>query len=117
MAGVILGTTAYMAPEQARGTAVDKRADIWAFGCVVFEMLAGTPAFGGQALSDTLAFIITKEPEWSALPPDVPASIRRMLLRCFAKNPRERLRDIGDARFELVNAPSDQPAPPSRRFL
>ena len=96
-AGVILGTAAYMPPEQARGIVVDKRADIWAFGCVIYEMLAGRPAFEGQSMADVLAAVITKEPDWGALPPESPV---RMLRRCLEKDPKRRLRDIGDADLE-----------------
>ena len=103
-AGVILGTAAYMAPEQARGKAVDKRADIWSFGCVLFELLTGRRAFGGDDISDTLAFVITKEPEWSALPADVPAAIRKLLRRCLEKDHNRRFADIADVRFEIEDA-------------
>ena len=103
-AGVILGTAAYMAPEQARGKPVDKRADIWSFGCVLFEMLTGRRAFGGDDISDTLAFVITKEPEWSALPADVPAAIRKVLRRCLEKDRNRRFADIADVRFEIEDA-------------
>jgi len=100
-AGVILGTVAYMSPEQARAQAVDKRADIWAFGCVLFEILAGRVAFAGDTDSDTIAAILDREPDWSALPPATPAPIRRLLIRCVDKEARRRLRDIGDARTEI----------------
>jgi hypothetical protein len=101
VAGVILGTAAYMSPEQARGRSVDKRADIWAFGCVLYEMLTGKLAFSGDTVSDTMAAVLTREPDWSALPPDVPPGVRALLTRCLRKDPKERLRDIGDARIEL----------------
>jgi serine/threonine protein kinase/Tol biopolymer transport system component len=94
---VILGTAAYMSPEQARGKPVDKRTDIWAFGCVLFEMLTGKPAFPGDTVSDTIAAILEREPDWSALPAATPTPIRRLLERCFEKDPRRRQRDIGDA--------------------
>ena len=103
-AGAILGTAAYMSPEQARGKRVDKRADIWAFGAVVFEMLSGRRPFDGETVTDTLAAIVTKEPDWTALPADTPAVLRRLLVRCLVKDPRQRLRDIGDARVELASA-------------
>jgi serine/threonine-protein kinase len=107
--GMIMGTAAYMAPEQAKGRPVDKRADIWAFGCVLYEMLTGRRVFDGEDVSDTLAFVITCEPDWSALPPNTPATIRRLLERCLQKDRKKRLHDIGDARLEL-----DEPvAPPS----
>jgi serine/threonine-protein kinase len=104
LAGTILGTAAYMAPEQARGKPVDKRADIWAFGCVLFEMLTGRRAFGGDEVSDTLAFIITKEVDWATLPATTPAAIRRVLRRCLEKDPAKRLHDIADARIEIDEA-------------
>ena len=110
MPGVILGTAAYMAPEQARGKVVDKRVDIWAFGCVLFEMLTGKRVFAGDTLSDVVAAILKTEPEWSALPAAAPAAIRRLLHRCLAKDPGERLHDIADARLEIDEA---QNGPPS----
>jgi len=100
--GMILGTPAYMSPEQARGLAIDKRTDIWAFGCVVYEMLTGRGAFAADTASDSLAKIIEREPDWSALPPSVPAPIRRLIARCLQKDPTDRLRDIADARFEIT---------------
>ena len=101
-AGLILGTAAYMSPEQARGKAVDQRADIWAFGCVLFEMLTGHSPFGaGETVSDSIAAILTREPDWNALPPDTPASVRRLLRRCIEKDVNRRLHHIGDARLEL----------------
>jgi serine/threonine-protein kinase len=100
-AGMILGTAAYMSPEQARGKSVDKRADIWAFGVVLFEMLTGRRLFAGETASDTLAAVLTRDPDWSTLPPAAPASLRRLLRRCLDREPRNRLRDIGDARFIL----------------
>jgi eukaryotic-like serine/threonine-protein kinase len=109
-AGMILGTAAYMSPEQARGRAVDKRTDIWAFGCVLYEMLIGRAAFKGDTLSDTLAAIIEREPNWKALPEFTPSSVRRLLRRCLEKDPKRRLPDIADARLEIDEAettPSD----------
>ena len=100
-AGMILGTAAYMSPEQARGKAIDKRTDVWAFGCVVYEMLTGRAAFAGDTLSDTIAAILEREPNWSVLPAATPAPIRRLLLRCLDKDVKRRLRDIGDARTEI----------------
>ncbi len=99
--GAILGTAAYMSPEQARGKAVDKRADIWAFGCVLYEMLTGRVPFDGETTSDTIGRILEREPDWSALPAATPVAIRRLLLRCLVKDARQRLRDIGDARIEI----------------
>jgi hypothetical protein len=104
--GLILGTAAYMAPEQARGRAVDKRADIWAFGCVFYEMLTGTRPFDGDNVTDVIAAVVTKDPDWSRLPAQAPGSIRRLLMRCLQKEPRQRLHDIADARLEL-DAPMD----------
>jgi serine/threonine protein kinase/Tol biopolymer transport system component len=104
-AGIILGTAAYMSPEQARGKAVDQRADIWAFGCVLFEMLTGRSPFGpGETVSDAIAAILTREPHWNALPPDTPPSIRRLLRRCLQKDVTRRLSHIADARLELNDA-------------
>ena len=100
-AGVILGTAAYMAPEQARGRVVDTRADIWAFGCVLYEMLTGRKAFPGETISDVIASILEREPEWPALPATTPPSIRRVLTRCLAKDAKRRLQHIGDVRIEL----------------
>ena len=99
--GVILGTAAYMSPEQARGHSVDKRGDIWAFGCVLYEMLTGRLAFPGDTVSDTIAKILEREPDWSALPAATPVPIRRLLLRCLVKDPKRRLRDIGDVKIEI----------------
>ena len=99
--GVILGTAAYMSPEQARGKPADKRSDIWAFGAVLYEMLTGKRAFEGDDISDTLANILKSEPDWSALPADTPPSIRRVLRRCLEKDPRRRTHDIADARLDL----------------
>jgi serine/threonine protein kinase len=102
--GLILGTAAYMSPEQARGKSVDKRSDIWAFGCVLYEMLTGRKAFEGETVSDTLAAILEREPNWKLLPAVTPASVRRLLQRCLEKNVGRRLRDIGDASLELDDA-------------
>ena len=103
-AGAIFGTAAYMSPEQARGQNVDKRADIWAFGCVLFEMLTGRVAFAGETASDTIAKILEREPDWSVLPAATSPPIRRLLVRCLAKDPKQRLRDIGDVRLEIDSA-------------
>jgi Tol biopolymer transport system component len=102
--GVVLGTAAYMSPEQARGSAVDKRADIWAFGCVLYELLTGVRAFAGDTFSDTIAGVIERAPDWRALPEPTPACVRRLLRRCLEKDVRRRLRDIGDARLDLDDA-------------
>jgi serine/threonine protein kinase len=99
--GVILGTAAYMSPEQARGQSVDKRTDIWAFGCVLFEMLTGHAPFPGDTISDTIAKILEREPDWAALPDATPVAIRRLLRRCLRKDPGQRLHDIADARIEI----------------
>ena len=103
-AGMILGTAAYMAPEQARGRTVDKRADVWAFGCVLYELLTGRRVFGGAEVTDTLAFVITKDPDWSALPAATPAPLRTLLRRCLEKDRARRLADIADARLEIDEA-------------
>jgi eukaryotic-like serine/threonine-protein kinase len=102
--GVILGTAAYMSPEQARGLPVDKRTDVWAFGCVLFEMLTGRKPFRGETVSDTIAAILQREPEWGALPRSIPTNIRQLLQRCLQKDRSRRLRDIGDARAALEDA-------------
>ncbi len=99
--GMIVGTAAYMSPEQARGKAVDKRTDIWAFGCVLYEMLTGCRAFPGETASDSIAAILEREPDWTALPASMSEHIRRLLSRCLEKDPKLRLRDIGDARIEV----------------
>ncbi|MFN2387464.1 MAG: serine/threonine-protein kinase, partial [Thermoanaerobaculia bacterium] len=99
--GVILGTAEFMSPEQARGKAVDKRTDIWAFGCVLYEMLTGRRAFAGETISDVLAAILTAEPDWNALPADTPPRVRELLARCLEKAPNRRLRDIGEARIAM----------------
>jgi Tol biopolymer transport system component len=119
--GAILGTGAHMSPEQARGRPVDKRADVWAFGCVLFEMLTDRLAFPGDTLSDTIASILHGEPDWRALPEKTPAGLQRLLRRCLEKDPTRRLRDIGDARLdvdEALTAPSQiaQSPSPVRRW-
>ena len=100
-AGMVLGTAAYMSPEQARGKAVDKRSDIWSFGCVLFECLTGKVAFQGETISDLIADILTGDPDWAALPAATPPRVRELLRRCLEKDVRRRLRDMGDARIEL----------------
>jgi serine/threonine-protein kinase len=109
--GLILGTVAYMSPEQARGQDVDKRTDIWAFGCVLFEMLTGRAAFPGETLSDIIASILTLEPDWRALPADTPAPIRTLLRRCLEKDPRRRLSHISLAVLEIDDALLSPPPP------
>jgi len=128
-AGLILGTAAYMSPEQARGKAVDKRADIWAFGVVLFEVLTGRQLFAGETVSDVLAGMVKSEVDLGALPEEAPPGLRRLLRRCLERNPRNRLHDIADARIaldELVGggsddsgtaAPARAPEPPWRRTL
>jgi serine/threonine protein kinase len=111
--GLIVGTAAYMSPEQARGAPVDKRTDIWAFGCVVYELLTGTRAFAGATLSDTVAAVLEHEPSWEALPPTTPQSIRRLLQRCLRKDRSSRVHDIADARIEIQEAIANTPHPAS----
>ncbi len=114
--GVILGTAAYMSPEQARGAAVDKRADIWAFGCVLYEMLTGQRLFGGGSVTDTLAAVMRDEIRLDRLPEATPSAVRRLIGRCLERDPRRRLRDIGDARIVLddaVTEPTQLSAQPS----
>jgi serine/threonine protein kinase len=100
-AGAVLGTAGYMSPEQARGEVVDKRTDIWAFGCVLYEMLAGRAAFTGGSVSDTIAAVLGSEPDWDALPRGTPAAVRLLLQRCLEKDPQRRLRDLGDVHFDV----------------
>jgi hypothetical protein len=117
-AGMILGTAAYMSPEQARGSPADKRADIWAYGAVLFEMLTGRAPFGGETISDTLASVLKTDPDWRALPPATPPSIRRLLRRCLERDRKRRLPDIGVARLEIdeaAAAPEPASAPPVAR--
>ena len=106
--GVILGTAAYMSPEQAKGRAADKRSDVWAFGCVFYEMLTGVTAFQGEDVLDTLTAVMRSEPDWSALPARTPAHVRTLLERCLKKNRKERIADIAVAQF-LLDAPSSPP--------
>ncbi len=102
--GIIIGTAAYMAPEQARGRNVDKRADVWAFGAVLYEMLTGRQAFQGETITDVLAAVVTRDPDWAILSPSTPPAISQLLARCLDKDPKRRLRDIGDARFALESS-------------
>ncbi len=111
MQGVLLGTAAYMSPEQAKAKPVDRRADIWAFGCVLYEMLTGKMAFSGETVTDTLAAVIRAEPDWTHLPKETPARVRVLLQRCLQKDPKRRLRDIGDARISLDEVLSGAPEP------
>jgi serine/threonine protein kinase/Tol biopolymer transport system component len=120
--GVIIGTPAYMSPEQARGNAADKRVDLWAFGVVLFEMLAGTQLFKGATTSDTLASVLKTEPDWNALPDDTPVAIRRLLRRCLERDRKRRIADASDARLEIeeaISAPSalSDTATPTRSTL
>ena len=101
--GMILGTAAYMSPEQAKGRSVDKRADIWAFGVVLYEMLTGRRLFDGDSVAETIGFVATREPDWTALPPATPVGVRRLLRRCLTRDPKQRLRDIGEARIALAD--------------
>ncbi len=120
-AGVILGTAAYMSPEQARGRALDRRTDVWSFGCVLFECLTGRRTFPGDTVSDAIAGILQTEPDWAALPAATPARVRELLRRCLTRDNRRRLRDIGEARVTLDDAhagttePAPAPGPPQRR--
>ena len=99
--GTVLGTAPYMSPEQARGQEADRRGDIWAFGCVLYEMLAGKRAFEGATFSDTVAAVLDREPDWKVLPPETPLALIRPLKRCLQKDKNKRLHDIADARLEL----------------
>ena len=114
-AGMIMGTAAYMSPEQARGKPVDRRTDIWAFGVVLFRMLSGGRIFEGDTVTETLAKIIERDPDWSQLPPATPTALRTLLQRCLTKNPKNRLQSIGDARIlitDLIDRPGQADAPP-----
>ena len=118
--GMILGTAAYMSPEQAKGRQADKRSDVWAFGAVLYEMLSGHRAFKGDDVSDTLASVLRQEIDWTALPPSTPASVRHLIARCLDRDVRRRLRDIGEARIALDDpaALAEHPGatPPPSRF-
>ena len=102
--GMILGTAAYMSPEQAKGRRVDKRADIWAFGCVLYEMLTGQRTFAADDVSDTLAAVLRQDIDWTALPTSTPSSVQRLISRCLDRDVRQRLRDIGEARIVLSDS-------------
>ena len=110
-AGIILGTAAYMSPEQAKGKAADKRSDVWAFGCVLYEMLTGKRAVEGEDVSDTLAAVLRGEPDWNALPAEVPVSIRTLLTGCLAKDRRLRVADMSTALFVIAHQRSLETAP------
>ena len=117
--GVIAGTVAYMSPEQARGQEVDRRTDIWAFGCVVYEMVVGRPAFAAATTADTIAAVMERPVNWAAIPLDVPSAVTRVLRRCLQRDPKQRLRDIADARLELEDATTSAealPAPKQRHW-
>jgi serine/threonine protein kinase len=105
--GVILGTPSYMSPEQARGKPADKRTDVWAFGCVLYEMLVGKQPFAGETVSDTVAAILQSEPNWRALPAATPSRIQSLIARCLKKDPSQRLRDVADGRFQIEETLSD----------
>jgi serine/threonine protein kinase len=113
--GVLLGTAAYMSPEQARGQVLDARTDIWSFGCVLYEVLTGRMAFGGPTVTDILSAIVSREPEWTALPRETPDAVHRVLHKCLAKDLKRRLRHIGDARIDLDDAPPPAVVPPPAR--
>src|SRR5581483_334141 len=117
--GVIMGTAAYMSPEQAAGKPADRRADIWSFGAVLYEMLAGRRAFDGGSISETLAEVLKVDPDWSALPSSAPAAIRNLVRRCLTKDRRQRLQAIGEARILLETPPIEEAgskAPVRSRF-
>ena len=107
--GIILGTAAYMSPEQARGRGVDKRTDVWALGCVLFEALTARQAFGGETVTDIIASVVKSEPDWSLLPPSTPAAVRALLRQCLRKQPRQRLHDVADARIAIEDALNEAP--------
>jgi Tol biopolymer transport system component len=118
--GVIAGTVAYMSPEQARGQEIDRRTDIWAFGCVVYEMIVGRSAFAGPTTADTIAAVMERPVNWTAIPADAPPVITRVLRRCLQRDPKQRLRDIADARLELEDATTNAEAvaaPKNRNWL
>jgi serine/threonine protein kinase/Tol biopolymer transport system component len=118
-AGVVLGTAAYMSPEQAKGRSVDRRADLFAFGCVLYEMLAGRPAFEGESAADILSYVLQRDPDWTRLPSTVPPAVRQLLRLCLEKDPRKRRQSAGDVRIDLEHALSEPsavvPAPAVRR--
>jgi serine/threonine protein kinase len=111
--GVLVGTAAYMSPEQAKGRPADRRSDLWAIGCVLYEMLTGKPAFGGETLTDVIAAVLKNEPDWGALPVATPGLVRSLLRRCLQKDPNRRLQHVGDARIELEEAIAEPDVRPS----
>src|SRR5262249_38066681 len=115
--GMVMGTPAYMSPEQSRGEDTDRLTDVWAFGCVLYEMLTGVRLFAGNSTSEILANVLTFDPMWKRLPADTPGGVLRLLRRCLQRDRSDRLRDIGDARLEIVealNAPAAEVRPPAR---
>src|SRR4029434_8467831 len=118
--GVIAGTMGYMSPEQARGQDIDRRTDIWAFGCVVYEMVVGRPVCAGPTTADTIAAVMERPVNWTAIPADAPPAITRVLRRCLQRDPKQRLRDIADARLELEDTTTDaagSTAPATRKWV
>src|SRR5207244_1181607 len=111
--GVILGTAAYMSPEQTKGRTTDRRTDVWAFGCVFYEMLTGRRAFDGEDVADTLAAVLRAEPDWTALPADLPTPVRTLVKRCLEKDRKRRIPDISVAQFLLNETPTETAAAPS----
>jgi len=114
--GVVLGTAAYMSPEQARGKPVDRRTDIWSFGCVFYELLTGRRAFEGETVSDVMVSVLSREPDWNELPADTPPRVRELLRRCLRKDPERRLHDAADARLEIEDA-REAPSPATEVVL
>ncbi len=122
-----MGTPVYMSPEQARGKTVDKRTDIWAYGCCLYEALTGDLPFQGETVSDTLAKVLERDPDWNRLPPDIPPQVRVLLRKCLQKDPTRRLRDIGDARIDVLDlitesgrvkaVVDESPTAPGRSYL
>ncbi len=112
-AGMILGTAAYMAPEQAKGRAVDKRSDVWAYGIVLVEMFTGTPVYSGETVSEVLAAVIMKDPDLRSLPSTLPQPVRRLITRCLQKDPKRRMRDIGEARLALEEKEEEEKGTPA----
>src|SRR5262249_14363839 len=111
--GRVLGTAPYMSPEQIRGEGVDSRTDVWAFGCLLFEMITGKRAFGGRSSPEAGAAALRDEPDWNTLPASVPPTVRRLLKRCLRKDPEKRLQHIGDARLELLELDTENETAPT----